>query len=191
MKVRLTVSIMILLLSRFSNGFSQEINKTSRINPSLWDAYPWQGQGGIKLSGGTHNQFFFEIAYMKSDLPKQNSARKIHDYDYVFGNQNIFGGLAFTKTYSDYYLTPKLGYELNYTILSARFSSVNHFSFTELNIDSRVLLEPGLTLLGFIGVHYGYSFPISRNVNEKIGRHQVTLSFNYFDMWRPKYSNKK
>ncbi|QLH47700.1 MAG: hypothetical protein HWD58_20075 [Bacteroidota bacterium] len=53
---------------------SQDIKKTSKLNPSLWDNYPWQGQGGIKVSGGTHNQFYFEIAYMKSIFQKKIQA---------------------------------------------------------------------------------------------------------------------
>lgn len=191
MNNRISIIIIISLILTTSIVTSQDIKKTSKLNPSLWDNYPWQGQGGIKVSGGTHNQFYFEIAYMKSDLPKENSSNRIHDYDFVFGNQNIFGGLSFTKTYDDYFLSPKFGYELNFMILSGRVCSVNHFSYNKLNVDSRVLLEPGLTLLGFLGAHYGYSIPITRNINNKIGRHQVTFSLNYFDMWRPRYSNKK
>ena len=191
MKIKSTLLVCILILFKSYWAISQEKKKTPLLNPSMWDEYPWNGQGGIKLSIGTHNQFFGEIAYMKSDLPKQTSKKHIKDYDYVFGNQNVFGGLEFTKTYNDFFLAPKFGYELNLFALSARVSSVNYFSFNHNNFDSRILLEPGLTLCGFLGVYYGYSIPLSKHENLTINRHRVTASLNYFDMWRNKYRKKK
>jgi hypothetical protein len=156
----------------------------------MWDEYPWNGQGGIKVSIGTHNNFFGEVAFMKSDLPEKLSNKHVRDYEYLLGNQNIFGGIEFTKTYNDFFLAPKIGYELNILALSARVSAVNYFSFNHKHVDSRLLLEPGLTLCVFLGVYYGYSIPLSNNENMTINRHRVTASLNYFDMFRKKYSKK-
>jgi hypothetical protein len=191
MKFHALTPLFIFLIAKTSFTSAQASKQTCKLNPSVWDEYPWKGQGGLKLLLGSHNHLFCEVAYMKSDLPKLNSRKRARDYDYLFGNQNIFAGLEITKTYNDFLIAPKFGYELNLVLLSARISSVNYYSFQRNNLDARILLEPGLTLFGFVGVHYGYSIPLSKTENLAIGRHRISASVNYFDMWRRKFSGKK
>ncbi len=177
--------ILAFILLVHTNTFAQTKNNYPL---SIYNKNVLQGQGGIKFSTGTrfNKQSFVELGYFRTDMPSENDSTA-EDKFLPLGNQNIYGAVAFSKINNDIYLAPKIGYEYSLLLFSARVSWVNYFNLTNKARDARILLEPGFSIFGYASIYYGFSYHIGGMQNDKIGKHNITFTLNYFDAFRPKY----
>ncbi len=165
------------------------VAQAKNIHPlSIYNRGVLQGQGGLKITAGTrfHKQSFIELGYFRTDMPNRNDTT-LEDKFLPLGNQNIFSSITFLKINNDVYWAPKIGYEYSLLLFSVKASWVIYFNATSKERDTRILLEPGISLFGMASIHYGFLYHVSGVKNDKIGKHSLTVTVNYFDAYRSKY----
>jgi hypothetical protein len=172
------ISTILLLLG--GQTFAQDSLKRKPL--TFYGVYPWQGQKGYNVGLVYYNQLALDLGVLSTDLPKKNSKY----YHYIEGtgtwivvNQNIFINTELTYGNSNFIIAPKIGYEFNYVIFTARLNDALYFDFNN-NLDNRLILEGGITVFGFGSLCYGYSIPTLKSEFNNISRHRVSLRINFF-----------
>ncbi len=92
----------------------------------------------------------------------------------------IFGyKLASEFNFEDknFYLGPKLAFEADVYLISARINIIDYTNATYH--DFKFTPEIGLTLAGLINLHYGYNIPLFVSNIKDVGTHRITLTFNF------------
>jgi hypothetical protein len=100
-------------------------------------------------------------------------------------NPGIVSGMKLATEFNfdshNFYLAPKLSYELDLVLISARINIIDYTN--SIYHDLKFTPEIGLTLLGIGNLHYGYNIPITPSKIDNVVTHRVTLVFNY-GLWK-------
>ncbi len=171
----------LIMLLIFSNILNAQKKEDAKHPLSQYSKSVFQGQRAFKVSVGKHNRFFADVNYCFFDQPLLDSLEK---NVWTLSNQNLFFGVQGTKTNNDFYLTPKLGFEYNLVFASVRVSLLNNYGYKSKKFDHLLLLEPGITLVGILNVHYGYALKLSKYHHPEISRNRITFSVNLIDVIR-------
>lgn len=168
------------LLALLSQGMPAQTNTRKPL--TIYDTYPWQGQKGYNCGLTFYGRPGLDAGVMVSDLPRRGSGSyRFIKNGWILCNQNFFFNTELKADRHQHILVgPKAGYEINYVFFTGRLSDVCYMKPSARTIDNRLLLEGGVTLLGFVNLCYGYSLPTQVRTFEEIGRHRVTLRVNVF-----------
>jgi hypothetical protein len=95
---------------------------------------------------------------------------------YTIGMGGIKLASEFNFSREQFFIAPKLSYELDMLILGLRLNIVDYTNFTYH--DFKLTPEIGITALGFVGIYYGVNIPMNTSRLDCVGLHRVTLSGN-------------
>jgi hypothetical protein len=82
---------------------------------------------------------------------------------------------------NNFYIAPKLAFELDLLIINARINFIDYSNVTYH--DLKITPEIGLSYSGIVTLHYGYNIPLTPSKIDNVGTHRVTLVFNY-GLWK-------
>ena len=154
------IVIFFLLLS-IAKGFSQKDSITKNILKNI-TVYPSIGVSYQK-------QIVGEIGVLVAKSISSGKRQPGLLFGYKLASEFNFDD-------KDFYLGPKLAFEADVYLISARLNIIDYTNTTYH--DLKFTPEIGVSLFGIANLHYGYNIPLTASNIKTVGTHRITLTVN-------------